>query len=407
MALIDNERALKSQDLTTEISQATTLNDATIGLTRRRAVAAAALTLCSPSWSQNSATQTRIIRLGQSLSLSGEHSVLSASYRDAVTAAFIDVNRFERTTGVRYELTTMDDQGLTELTAENTKTLIESVKVHALFGYCGPGADRVGAQSAALAGVPYVAPVSGSVELRSPLRPGTFVFRASVADEIRYIVNHAKQIGLTRLALVYELSFLGLEMRNSMLEALDAARRADLVLSIIDATGSAYTVPGAVAAVLAINPQAIVLGSNDVASAAYVRAARGSGYGGLFYTLSNVGSQGLARRLGPMVSGIAVTQVIPFPLGSSLKVSRDHRAFCVRHGFEPTFHTMEGWLGVLLFHEAMKTLKGSGPTEIAKALRAAPEKDFGNFSSRWFESTTNSTARVSLTAYDREGRLRG
>jgi ABC-type branched-subunit amino acid transport system substrate-binding protein len=165
-------------------------------------------------------------------------------------------------------------------------------------------------------------------------------------------------------------------------------------------------VPGAVATIMEKNPQAIILGSNDVASSALVSALRTAGYKGYVYALSGVGSQGLVTRLGPLAHGISVSQVVPFPLSDSIPVAREHRAFCSRHGIEPTFHTMEAWIGAGLFIEAVKATRATQPTEIARALANAPEFNFGGYFARWYESRPNPLTRVSLTVYDRDGKLR-
>lgn len=374
---------------------------------RRRALVAAGLAVCTPGWSQTTSSGRITFRLGQSLPLTGPHAVLAKSYRAAAAATFDEFNRNrDVNTGPRFELISLDDKSRPELTAENVDRLNTQHGVHALFGFVGEGADREGAMAAARAGLPYIAPVSGAVELRSSRRPGTFVFRASHADEIRYIAHHAELIGLTRLALVYELTFLGLEMRNTMLDLLDAERRTDVTLTTIDTAGSAYTVPGAVATIMSSQPQAIVLGSNDVASSAFVKAVRAAGFKGYLYALSSVGSQGLAGRLDKLVSGISVTQVVPFPLSDTQAVSRVHRSFCSRNAIEPTLHTMEGWIGATLLIEAMKRARGTQPSAISEALVSAPAHDFGGYFAQWYASRPNPKAPVSLTFYDRDGRLK-
>ena len=373
---------------------------------RRSALIAVGSAICAPAWAQSSSNRLTL-RLGQSLPLTGPHAVLAQSYRAAAAATFEEFNNSRDNGGsLRFELVTLDDESSPELTTANVMRLRSQHNVHALFGFVGEGADRAGAMAAATAGLPYIAPVSGAVELRSSRRPRAFVFRASHADEIRYIAHHAELIGLRRLALVYELTFLGLEMRNTMLELLDADRRSDLTLTTIDTSGSAYTVPGAVATTMSNQPQAVVLGSNDVASAAFVKAIRAAGFKGYLYALSSVGSQGLASRLNNLVSGISVTQVVPFPLSDSLAVSRNHRTFCVRNSIEPTLHTMEGWMGATLLIEAMKRVRSTQPSAIADALATAPAYDFGGYLAQWYASRPNPKFPVSLTVYDRNGRLR-
>lgn len=236
------------------------------GAMRQTLALAAAAGAGSEALAQANVESVKTIRLGQSLPLSGPHSILGRSYRESAVARFEEANAQQRQTGLRFELISLDDRGQPDTTLANARRLAGTERVHALFGFVGEGADRAGALIAAEADLPYIAPVSGAVELRSPRRPGVFVFRASHADEIRYIVRHAELIGLGKLALAYELTFLGLEMRNAILEFQDAARRTDVTLTAIDTAGSNYTVPGAVATIMEKDPQAIVLGSNDVAS---------------------------------------------------------------------------------------------------------------------------------------------
>lgn len=347
--------------------------------------------------------QSGTLRLGQSLPLTGPHAVEGAAYRAAAVAAFDDLAH-QDASAPRVQLISLDDGGQSERTAVNVKLLASEHRVHALFGFVGNGADRVGARAAAVEKIPYIAPVSGSVELRTSRSAKTFSFRASHADEIRYIVKHVETIGLTRLGLVYEYNFVGWELRDTVLELLESAGHSKVVLSSIDQLGSEFSVPGAVEAILARQPQAIILGSNSVASASFVRAARAAGFKGYFYALSSVGT-GLGNLLGPLVTGIAVTQVVPFALSTKTTVSNKHRAFCSRHGITPSSHSMEAWLGASLFFESMRRLKGQTPSAISEALSASPPVDFGSYIGQWHESRPIPRAYVSLSLYDRFGRM--
>lgn len=217
-------------------------------------------------------------------------------------------------------------------------------------------------------------------------------------------MRHFETIGLTKLALVYEYNFLGWELRDTALDLLGSATRSEIVLSSIDQEGSRYSVPGAVEAILAKQPQAILLGSNAVASASFVRAARAAGFKGYFYALSTVGT-GLGALLGPLVAGIAVTQVVPFVLSSKSVVAAKHRAFCSRHGLAPSSHSMEAWLGATLFVESMARLRSITPKAISEALITSSPVDFGDYTGQWYASRPNPRAFVTLSVYDRFGRL--
>jgi branched-chain amino acid transport system substrate-binding protein len=347
-----------------------------------------------------------VIRIGQSAPLSGTHSVLGLAYQAAALAVFKDANAAPGgINGRRVELVSLDDQDQPERTAINAKLLASEHQVSALFGFVGAGADRVGARAAAEEGLPYIAPMSGSVELRTPQSPRTYTYRASHADEVRYIVRHTETLGVKRLAMVYEYNFLGWELRDTLLESLSPQQQASTTFTSIDREGSPYSVPGAVAIVMARRPDAIILGSNYVASAQFVRAVREAGFNGYFYTLSTVGSQGLVASLGPLVSGISVTQVVPFPLSDVSPVSRQHRVFCERHGLQPSFHSMEAWLSASMLVDTLKRAKTANSTGIADALDATPARDFGGFVGQWRASKPNPKAFVSITVYTRDGKL--
>lgn len=347
-----------------------------------------------------------VIRIGQSAPLTGTYSVLGLAYRAAALAVFKDANAAAgAVNGRRIELVSLDDQDQPERAAVNAKLLASEHQVSAFFGFVGAGADRVGARAAAEEGLPYIAPMSGSVELRTPQSPRTYTYRASHADEVRYIVRHTETIGVTRLAMVYEYNFLGWELRDTLLETLSPKQQASTTFTSIDREGSEYSIPGAVAIVMARQPEAIILGNNYVATAKFVRAVREAGFKGYFYTLSTVGSQGLVLSLGALVAGISVTQVVPFPLSDVSPASRLHRAFCERHGLQPSFHSMEAWLSATMLVDALKRAKAFTATGIADALEAMPARDFGGFVGQWRASKPNPKAFVSLTVYNRDGKL--
>lgn len=344
-----------------------------------------------------------VLRLGQSAPLSGPHAAVGTAFRAAAVAAFGDLMR-QDPQAPRIELISLDDGGQSERTAVNAKLLASDHRVHAFFGFAGSGADRVGARAAAAEALPYIAPASGSVELRSARSPGAFNFRASHAEEIQYVVKHVGTIGLTKLALVYEYNFVGWELRDTVLDLVESALRSEVALSSIDLQGSQYSVPGAVEAILSRQPQAIILGSNPVASASFVRAARAAGFKGYFYALSSVGT-GLGELLGPLVTGIAVTQVVPYALSNKSAVAAKYRTFCARHGMAPSSHGMEAWLGASLVFEAVRRIRGVTTAAITEALTASSPLDFGDYTGQWYASRPNPRAYVGLSLYDRFGRL--
>lgn len=344
------------------------------------------------------------IRLGQSAPISGPLSKTATAFRDAANAVFAEANAQGGIGGQRIELVTLDDEDRPERTAVNVKLLASEHRVVALFGFVGSGAHRAGARGAQEERLPYIAPVSGATGLRDNAFAWNYVLRAPHTDEISYIVRHTSTVGVRRVALVFEYNSQGWELRDAMLDALAARSLAPAAITSVDREGSPYSLPGAISSVLAGKPDAVVLGSDYVASAKLVEALRGAGYTGLFYTLSTVGGTALMEQLGPLASGLSVTQVVPFPWTGALPVSRAFQAFCTKHKLEPSFASMEGWLAAQLLVDGLRRAKDISPARIAEALDAMPPRDFGGFRAA-LQRGRSQGSYVDLTVYSRAGKF--
>lgn len=347
------------------------------------------------------------IRLGQSAPISGSLAQVGIAFRDTALAVFAEVNAQGGINGREIELTTLDDEDRAERTAVNVKLLASEHRVVALFGFVGAGAHRAGARGAAEEGLPYIAPVSGSQELRSGAVPWVYNLRAGHVDEIDYIARHTRQIGIQRVSLVSEYNSQGWELRDALIAAFESRGSQVASISSVDHEGSRYSLPGAVSSVLVRDPQAIVLGSDYVASARFVEAVRRVGYTGLFYTLSTVGGGPLMQQLGPLATGISVTQVVPFPWTASAQVGRHYQAFCARRKIDPSFAGMEAWLAANLLVDALRRAHEITPARLAEALDASAPRDFGGFVAGFYSNarTRRTPAQVDLTVFSRNGKF--
>jgi branched-chain amino acid transport system substrate-binding protein len=375
---------------------------------RRRLLLAGALGAVVPALPEAARSQSgpaAPIRLGQSAPITGPLSRIGTAFRAAAAAVFAEVDERGGIAGRRVELVTLDDEDRSERTAVNAKLLASEHGVSAFFGFVGAGAHRIGVRAAQEEGLPYIAPVSGAADLQAAAGPGVFTMRASHADEIRYIARHTRQVGIERLALAYEYNSQGWELRDTLIDTLAAEGRGVASITSVDHEGSAYTLPGAIAAIQAGNPQAVVLGADHVASAKLVGALRQAGFGGLFYTLSTVGGRALADLLGPQASGISVTQVVPFPWSEASEVGRAFKRFCRRHELERSFEAMEAWLAATLLVDGLRRAKQPTPAGIADALRTMPRRDLGGFVAGFASGPREAGAYVDLTVYSRDGRF--
>jgi branched-chain amino acid transport system substrate-binding protein len=345
------------------------------------------------------------IRLGQSAPVSGPLARVGTACRDSALAVFSEVNAQGGIGGREIELVTLDDEDRAERTAVNVKLLVAQHQVVGLFGFVGAGAHRVGARGAAEEGLPYICAFSGSQELRSGQLPWIYNLRAGHLDEIEYIARHTRQIGIRRVSLLSEYNSQGWELRDALIASVES--RGDSVASIssIDHEGSKYSLPGAVASVLSGQPQAILLGADYVASARFVDAVRKAGFTGIFYTLSTVGGHALMETLGPQAAGVSVTQVVPFPWTASSAVGRLFQAFCARHKIEPSFASMEAWLGASLLVDALRRTREVTPARLAEALDSLPPRDFGGFVGAFYGKSRRAPPQIDLTVFSRSGKF--
>jgi ABC-type branched-subunit amino acid transport system substrate-binding protein len=377
-------------------------------MNRRTALFGAGLTALPWAWSPCRAaiaSERGPIRLGQSAPISGPLAGVGVAFRDSALAVFKEVNAQGGIGGREIQLVTLDDEDRAERTAVNVKLLASEHQVVALFGFVGAGAHRAGARGASEEGLPYIAPVSGSQELRSGQVPWVYNLRAGHVDEIEYIARHTRNVGIQRVSLVSEYNSQGWELRDALMDAFERSGSRVASISSVDHEGSRYSLPGAVSSVLAGSPQAIVLGSDYVASARFVDAMRQSGYTGLFYTLSTVGGGPLMQQLGSHAAGISVTQVVPFPWTLSAPVGRAFQAFCARRQVEPSFASMEAWLAATLLVDALRRAREFTPVRLAEALDGLPPRDFGGFIAAFYGKSRRAPAQVDLTVFSRAGKF--
>jgi len=345
------------------------------------------------------------IRLGQSAPVSGPLAQVGIAVRDTALAVFAEANAQGGVGGREIQLVTLDDEDRAERTAVNVKLLASQHQVVGMFGFVGAGAHRAGARGAVEEGLPYIAPFSGSQELRSGALPWIYNLRASHVDEIEYIARHTRQIGIRRVALLSEYNSQGWELRDALITAFESRGDSVAAISSIDHEGSKYSLPGAVSSVLAGQPQAILLGADYVASARFVEAARQAGFTGLFYTLSTVGGNALIDMLGSQAAGLSVTQVAPFPWTSASTIGRSFQAFCARHKVEASFASMEAYLAAHMLVDAMKRARDVTPVRLAEALDALPPHDFGGFVAAFYGKSRRVPAQVDLTVYSKNGKF--
>ena len=120
-------------------------------------------------------------------------------------------------------------------------------------------------------------------------------------------------------------------------------------------------------------PQAVVMIGTYGPCAEFIKLAHKAGFHPTFVNVSFVGANALAKELGAAGEGVVVSQVVPFPWDTSLKVVADYQAAqeALDPSLSPGFVSLEGYLSGRLTAAALE-LAGPHPTR-ADLLRAINE----------------------------------
>jgi ABC-type branched-subunit amino acid transport system substrate-binding protein len=132
-------------------------------------------------------------------------------------------------------------------------------------------------------------------------------------------------------------------------------------------------------------PEAVVMVGAYKPSAEFIKLSRKIEFNPVFVNISFVGASALAKELGPDGNGVIVSQVVPFPWDSSLKVIADYHAAIKAKDAkaEPEFVSLEGYLVGRL---AIAALDKAGPDPTRAGLLRVI-KDTGKFDIGGLEMT--------------------
>lgn len=349
------------------------------------------------------------ILFGQSAALSGPAAALGQGMRLGIQAAFAEINRGGGVHGRRLELISLDDGYEPEAALTNTRQLLQDENVFALIGPVGTPTSRAVEPVAAQAGAPYIGAFTGAEFLRQPEEAPTAVnVRASYFQETDEMVERlTEDLGVSRIAVLYQDDSYGNAGLTGVRMAL-ARRRLELGgLAAYQRNTTAIKI--AVLELRRAQPEAVIIIGAYRPVAEFVRWTKRIAFTPILMNISFVGSEALAADLGPAGEGVLITQVVPFPEDSSLRVVRSYLGALRRQerGAPPSFVSLEGYIAGRLTGEVLER-SGPEPTRAGflEALTTVRNLDFGGFSLTYGPGDTQGSDRVFLTRIEANGSLR-
>ena len=253
----------------------------------------------------------KVVSLGSSLALSGHASYLGTQTLRGALSYLKHINEQGGVWGRRIELTAYDDSYDPPRCLANTQKLIVQDRVFALFCYVGTPTTVKILPLVEDARIPLLGMFTGANALREPFNRYVINIRASYYQETAAAVRHlVKDLGLKRIAVFYQYDaygFDGLTGTELALKefGLEPVARGFYVRGTQD-------VSDGLAKIQRSGAEAVVMIGTYDPCAKFIQLAAERGFHPIFHTVSFVGAEELARRLGDNAGQVVVmSQVVP------------------------------------------------------------------------------------------------
>jgi ABC-type branched-subunit amino acid transport system substrate-binding protein len=165
-------------------------------------------------------------------------------------------------------------------------------------------------------------------------------------------------------------------------------------------------VKAALLAIKKVDPDAVIMISPYKPAAEFIKLAKQVKLAATFVNISFVGSDALAKELGNEGSGVVVTQVVPFPMSTTIPVVARYQAAlkAVAAGAQPGFISLEGYLVGRAIIAALEKVDGE-PTRqgMMQAIVKAGAFDLGGFKLAYSATSNRGSDEVFLTAIQADG----
>ncbi len=354
---------------------------------------------------ENGVSDERIL-FGQSAAFTGPAAQLGTDMKRGIEAAFHEINRRGGVHGRRLELVSRDDAYEPEAAIANTLYLIDDAKVFALIGAVGTPTSRSATPVAAESNIPYIAPFTGAAFLRDPKWNNVINLRASYNQETEEMVARLTgDLGIKRIAVLYQDDSFGRAGYHGARRALERREMEAVAVGLYPRNTTA--VKTALLDLRMASPDAVILIGAYGPVATFIAWARHIGWDPVFITISFVGSNALARQLGPEGAGVYVTQVVPFPDDDYFPVASAYRRALAAFdpGAAPGFVSFEGYLAGRL---AIAALQRCGQdverASFLNSLRSTQIVEIDGFKLQYGSNDNQGSDAVFLTMIGRDGR---
>ena len=369
-------------------------------------LALAAVTAGASAAPADGVTRTTLL-IGQSITLQGGKNAYGTAVQDGIDTYLRIANEQGGVHGRKILLKTLDDDNSGTKAESNARDLVQKEKAFILFGSIEGGPSTAVMKAAVDLKVPFFGPMAGSPTLRRPHQPLVFPVRAEHRDEFRALLQHARSLGMTRVAFFRSDSETGLQHLENM-RLLCQQLKMELVADLPFKSGVTQPEIKAMAERLGSSGAQVVLNHGGVGVyEQLIRAARSLEIKASFSAV-NSGSAQLAGNLGDLAHGMVFAQVVPNPMERKTEIAREYREVFARlHPGKPfSYGSLEGYLTAKALVAALK-LAGPEPTResFVQGLLKAGFLDINGLRLKYQAGDYTGLTLVDLAIFTRDNRF--
>ncbi len=341
--------------------------------------------LCRIStWAVLAVAQTAVaaqLVVGQVAPLTGTDANQGRGYSAGLRLYFDQVNRAGGVGGHTFALLRKDDGGRPETAVAATKQLLAESKPIVLSGYVN-GRSVAAIVSSELLQKENIALVGYRTGEITSEFAYLYSVRAGLKAEINKIADHLATVGINRIGFFFEEGAQSDELRSSIDEIANRTRAQVLVKASHPLNSTSFE--KTVRAMIAAQPQAIIMIASGSVTAAFVeeyRAARGAAQ---LFSHSGADVEQLSKRLSDeQMQGIVIAQVTPNPYRVTSQLTKDFADSLAKAGkteVPVSYSMMEGYIAGRVIVEAARRMGARVSRDaFLQALNSITMLDLGGY----------------------------
>src|SRR5215831_11306002 len=259
------------------------------------------------------------IVIGESAPLTGSNAELGKDIRDGALAYFKKVNDAGGINGRHIELKVLDDKNDRKTAGANAVKLVNEDNAVALFGFGSTTLSLDAMPVVKEKRVPFFAPFTGADAIYHQ-NPYVFAMRASYADELKKVLEHWGDLGISRVTVIHYDDQIGNENYKTVEQIMQAAGKKPVSVKLLR---NKDVTKAQVDEVIKSDPEIIVATTSYASTADVLKMLHAARRPYNMTTLSFVGPSQLAVAAGQDAAGVSVSGVVPPPTKIVLPIVKE------------------------------------------------------------------------------------